>query len=190
MRISVQHSPPRGDNKLVPRDWNRHYSAQTQPDLVPEPLLIEVADSLPPGRALDLACGTGRNAIHLARLGWHVTAVDRSPAAIEILRDHAAGLAIDAHLADLETSAFHIPADSYDLVCDILYLQRSLFPAIRASLHPGGLFVGVVLLGEGEFRAQPEELRRQFADWRILYYSESRAGESTRTTVSIIARKA
>ena len=52
----------------------------------PHPLLVEAASKLTPGRALDLACGTGRNALWLAQHGWDVTAVDASPTAIETLR--------------------------------------------------------------------------------------------------------
>ena len=175
----------------MPRDWNRYYSDPANLDLTPEPLLIEVAEMLPPGRALDLACGAGRNAHYLARLGWRVTAVDSSPAAIETLRNRAHGLAIETHVACLERGEFAIPHDSYDLICDILYLQRDLFPAIRNGLQPGGTFVGVVLLGEdGEFRLQPEELRREFETWKILYYSEAPPAKQVHRTARIIARKA
>jgi len=52
----------------VPRNWEEHY-ATAGLDLDPAPLLVEVADRLPPGRALDLACGSGRHALYLARGG-------------------------------------------------------------------------------------------------------------------------
>ena len=56
------------------------------------PLLVETATSLPPGRALDLACGTGHNALWMAQHGWSVTALDGSATAIEILRRRGAGV--------------------------------------------------------------------------------------------------
>src|SRR4051812_17107096 len=67
-------------------------------------LVAETAGTLRPGKALDLACGAGRNAIWLAQHGWQVTAVDGSAVAIEILRRDAASLEanIDARIADLE----------------------------------------------------------------------------------------
>jgi tellurite methyltransferase len=179
-----------GGNERVPRDWNRYYADPANFDLRPEPLLVQVAEMLPPGRALDLACGAGRNALYLARLGWHVAAVDSSPAALATLREQAHGLPIDAHLADLEHGEFPIPPDSYHLICDILYLQRSLFPAIREGVVPGGLFAAVLLLGEdGGFRLQPGELRREFEAWKILYCSESAADRRARPAARIIARK-
>lgn len=73
-----------------------------------------------PGRALDLGCGPGRNALHLASLGFEVDAVDLSPAAIAWARDRAreAGADIRFHCAD----AFALPADErngpYDLIHD------------------------------------------------------------------------
>jgi len=76
----------------VPRDWDHYYADPAHADLIPAPLLVHVADLLPPGNALDLACGPGRHALHLAKLGWRVTAVDSSAAALRILRSQAAGL--------------------------------------------------------------------------------------------------
>src|SRR5215470_7548698 len=103
------------------RDWNQYYRDSATVDMTPFPLLVELADQLVPGKALDLACGPGRNALYLARLGWQVTAVDSSEAAIGILRRQAQGLAIDAQLADLERDEFAIQPDAFDLICAILY---------------------------------------------------------------------
>src|SRR5579872_3307932 len=130
----------------MPRDWNLHYADAANLDFTPEPLLFEAAEILAPGRALDLACGPGRNALYLAGLGWQVTAVDRSPVAIHLLRERSGDLDIDIRQADLERGEFTPAPESVDLVCDTLYLQRDLIPAIRAALRPGGVFVGAMLL--------------------------------------------
>jgi SAM-dependent methyltransferase len=170
----------------VPRDWDAHYSSPDPIDFTPTPLLVQVAEMLPPGRALDLACGPGRHALYLASLGWHVTAVDASSAALRILRQRAAGLTIDARLADLERGEFTIASAAYDLICDFYYLQRDLFPQIREGVHPGGVFAGAIHLAgqkQHSFVLQPGELREEFAGWKILYYSETDAAR-------IIARRA
>jgi tellurite methyltransferase len=168
--------------KPVPRDWDQHYSDPAQVDLTPAPLLVEVAGMLPPGDALDLACGTGRNALHLAALSWRVTAVDSSMVAINLLRQRASGMAIEAVRADLERGEFAIAREGYDLICDFLYLQRDLFPRIREGVRPGGVFAGAIRL-DGSFRMSPGELRAEFAGWKIYYYSETKLAQ-------IIARKA
>ena len=73
-------------------EWDRRYAAA---DLVwsagPNAVVAREADDLPPGRALDLASGEGRNAIWLAERGWRVTAVDFSAVATERTRQLAAG---------------------------------------------------------------------------------------------------
>ena len=153
----------------------------------PSPLLVEIAGQLRPGRALDLACGTGRHALHLARLGWQVTAVDISPEAIrELLAAAEPGLAIDARVADLEARQFIIEPDAYDLICDFYYLQRDLFPQIRQGVRVGGAVAAAIHL-TGRFALESGELRTLFAGWKILYYSESPA---PRPTALLIARRA
>ena len=166
----------------MPRDWNRYYSNPEHIDLIPEPLLVQVADMRSPGTALDLACGPGRHALHLARLGWRVTAVDSSAGAIEILRQHAAGLPVQAVCGDLERGEFRIEPGAYDLICDFLYLQRNLFPQIREGIRMGGVFAGAIRL-TGSFRLAPGELLDEFRGWKVFYYSET-------DTARIIARKA
>jgi tellurite methyltransferase len=170
----------------MPHDWDNEYTRYAVPDSAPEPLLAQAADSLKAGKALDLACGAGRNAIYLAGLGWEVTAVDRSAAALRLLRRQAGRLGLDIRQADLERGEFPIDPEAYDLICDIRYLQRDLFPAIRTGVRPGGLFAGVILLQEpghdSTFRLGPGELRAEFENWKILYYSEAGAAR-------ILARK-
>ena len=175
----------------MPRDWDRHYSEAANLDLTPAPLLVELADKLPPGRALDLACGAGRNAIYLARLGWRVTAVDASPVAIRMVREKAPN--IDARLANLEAGEFVIERGAYDLICDFFYLQRDLFPAIRDGIRPGGTFAGAIHLADGaphRFVLNPGELRNEFADWKILFYSEAAEPGNPRRAARIVARRA
>jgi SAM-dependent methyltransferase len=175
----------------VPTDWDSYYTDHAHLgdlDFSPEPLLVMASEMLPAGEALDLACGAGRNALYLAGLGWRVTAVDRSFAALGLLRQRAERSgAIDIRRADLERGEFTIAQDSYDLICDIRYLQRDLFEPIRQGIRPGGVFAGVILLrgGDGDscFRLGPGELRKEFESWKILYYSETGAAH-------ILARKA
>src|SRR3954469_3927503 len=177
------------DNDGMPRDWDRHYAEEANPDWTPTPLLVDVAEKLPPGRALDLACGTGRNALYLARLEWRVTAVDASRVAIAKLREQAGGLSIDARVADLERREFAIEANAYDLICNFHNLQRDLFPDIREGVRPGGVVVAAIHL-EGSFALRTGELREEFAGWKILYYSEGAESGRSPRSARIIARRA
>jgi len=188
----------------MPRDWKSVYSHPENLDFSPAPLLVANCETLAPGRALDLACGHGRNAIYLATLGWRVTAVDREEAAIRLLREHSAGLNIDARVCDLEDSSFAIEPFAFDLICDFLYLDRKLFPEIREGVKPGGTFIGAMLLvgqalppanpgdsePNGSFQLEPGELRAAFAGWKILFYSESAEPGKKRLTARIVARRA
>ena len=132
--------------------WEQQYRTQEEKAASPpHPLLVDVANSLPPGRALDLACGTGHNALWLAANGWSVTAVDGSPTAVELLRRREAGLRIETQIADLEGSAFTIEPASYDLIAMCYYFQRSLVERCRQGLAPGGVMVAIALLiGAGQ----------------------------------------
>ena len=131
--------------------WDERYAAT---ELVwsagPNQFVEQALADLPPGRALDLACGEGRNARWLAQQGWQVTALDFSPVAIEKGRRLAEELAddladrIDWQVGDVLNTA--LPAD-LDLVV-IAYLQvpaaeratvmRRAFAALAAG---GRLFV-------------------------------------------------
>jgi len=180
---------------VVPDNWEERFAPGARLNFTPSPLLVEAAELLAPGRALDLACGAGRNAIYLASLGWSVLAVDSSPAALGILRERAAagGLRIDARQADLEGGEFAIEPASFDLICDFLYLQRNLFPQIREGLRPGGLFAAEILVRDAQphrFALEPGELREEFAGWKILYYSEAARAGQKRPSARILARRA
>jgi SAM-dependent methyltransferase len=132
---------------------------------------------MPPGRALDLACGTGRHALWLARMGWQVTAVDVSPTAIAALRELAGGLPIDTLVADLEKNEFMIQPAAWDLIVISLYLQKDLFAPAKEGLRDRGVLIAVTLLEDGgstRHRLAPEELTAYFSGWEILHSFEGR----------------
>lgn len=134
------------DNPHIER-WNRRYSAR---ELIwsieaNRTVQAELAD-LSPGKALDLGCGEGRNALWLAEQGWQVTAVDFSSVALAKARriaDHR-GLTVEWVEADLSR---YVPAgDTYDLVL-ICFLhtdsgERSHWlPSAAEAVRRGGTFL-------------------------------------------------
>jgi SAM-dependent methyltransferase len=102
----------------------------------------------PPGRALDLGCGTGTNAITLARHGWRVTGVDFVPSAIRAAcaKADGSGLAVEFFVADV--TRLETLNGPYDYVLDIGCLF-SLAPEeklnyrsqLRRLLRPGGCYM-------------------------------------------------
>jgi 2-polyprenyl-3-methyl-5-hydroxy-6-metoxy-1,4-benzoquinol methylase len=152
--------------------WNARYDADTFEPFPPAPAewLVEHRDLLAGGAgrtAIDVACGDGRNARALAELGFAVDAVDLSDVVIERLRVAAAetGLRVVARAIDLERDA--LPANAYDVVVCMNYLQRNLFDALGAALRPGGL-----LLYETFAQAHVEELGRTFNPAFVLGHNE------------------
>jgi tellurite methyltransferase len=182
--------------------WNERYRSGANLGESPSPLLLRAVRDVPPGSALELACGAGRNAIYLASLGWAVTAVDLSPVAVETLlsRANSMHLSVDARRADLEAGEFSIIPDSWDLICAFYYLQRDLFEPIRNGIRPGGLFVGSIHMPDDTPGLRPMnpayllnegELRAAFRGWEILHYQEGKATDSDhdRRSAEIIAMK-
>jgi SAM-dependent methyltransferase len=162
-------------------DWNQRYAEEPWPE-APSHWLTTNADLLPaPGRALDIAGGTGRNALWLAKLGWDVTIIDVSDVALIIAADHATevGLSLATVLSDLCTSP--LPHGPWRLVMLFHYLDRELFPQIESVLEPGGLLIGslatVTNLERNERPPRPYliedgELPSLLDDLEVLRYEE------------------
>ncbi len=165
-----------------PVDWNKKWRERAAEELTPDPWLGRVLPLLPPGRALDLACGRGRNALRLAELGWQVTAVDAAAEGLALLEEEAGrrGLELGVRRQDLEAEPV-LPRAAFELVIDFFYLQRSLWPALKEALVPGGVAVVRTFSRAGgfaggprrqEFILQPGELLEQFTGWEILLHEE------------------
>ena len=130
-------------------EWDSRYSAtDTMWSEEPNVFLVEKVADLEPGRALDLGCGEGRNALWLAGRGWDVTAVDFSSVAIDRGRRWAEqrGLTVDFQAADVID--FVPESAAYDLVI-VFYLQlphdevRTVLGHASTALVPGGTILVV-----------------------------------------------
>ena len=134
--------------------WDERYQAS---ELVwgaePNRFVRAQCEGLPVGEAVDLACGEGRNALWLARLGWHVTGLDYSPVAIARARDltnrEPANVAVRTTWRVADVVAEPLPEESVDLAL-ISYLHlplpdhRSVVRSAARSVRAGGhlLIVG------------------------------------------------
>jgi len=166
--------------------WDRQHAERPGSDR-PSAFLQKILESegweIPVGRALDLACGSGRNALFLAARGFQVDAVDISPVGLEqaAARAGAKSLSISWQRADLQSAA--VPQAAYDLAVDINYLQRSLIPGLQAALRPGGWIVFETFLIDQQTIGQPKnpayllahnELLHLFRGFRVRCYREGK----------------
>jgi len=165
------------------KKWNSRWhekagSAPWQAD----PWLLRVLPLLPPGRALDIASGIGRNALFLAEKGYAVTAVDISDVALtELARESGRrGLSITTLQLDLE-EAPQIPPGPFDLLLNFCYLHRPLLPRVVAEVRRGGVAVLRTFSQAGEerfgpikpdFSLRPGELLDIFSTWEVLLHEE------------------
>jgi tellurite methyltransferase len=182
-------------------DWNERYRQGECASNEPHPVVVQFASGLPPGRALDVACGAGRHAIWLAERGWRVTAVDKATAAIEILRQRSLdkGVQIDAVTADLERGEFSIQPRMYDLIVLCNYLQRDLFAPIKNGIEMGGVVIAIVSMFDADpnvkpmnpaYLVNPGELRAQFKGWDLIWDYEGKPPDRhKRASAEVVARR-
>ena len=157
------------------------------------PAFRPFVDPLPPGRALDVATGIGRNAHALTERGWTVDAIDLSRAQLDRARERASARSdtgtVNWILADADSYCF--PRAVYDLVTVSFFDARDRLPALIAALAPGGLLCYEHYLesradesGPGDrYRFGPNELLTACSALTILYYAEHRIGDEPRVTL-------
>lgn len=134
---------------MGPDDWDRRYQgAELLWTAEANRFLVAEVGPMPPGQALDLGCGEGRNAVWLAERGWEVTAVDFSAVGLGKGRRlaEARGVTVEWVLADL--LGYEPPPEAFDLVV-LLYLhlpppdRRLVHRRAARSLAPGGTILVV-----------------------------------------------
>jgi SAM-dependent methyltransferase len=195
-------------------DWDeKHRLASETPPPEPASIVRELLPLLPRGPALDIACGTGRHTLLLAARRQHVTALDWSGVGLGILEGRARTMDLPVRrirnfhkvthshhggieLLQVDLERIELPEHSFDLILNIQYLQRSLFPQICRALRPGGVllfetFTQAQLTFEGgprnpAYLLEAGELRSAFLELRALFYRELRAGLGV---ASLIAQK-
>ena len=95
------------------------------------------------GRVLDLAAGSGRHSVYLAKLGFSVLAVDRDAAALDVIAQSQPGLAIEIAQLDLEGSSWPLADRSglFDAVVVTNYLYRPYLDLLPDLLAEGGVLI-------------------------------------------------
>lgn len=166
--------------------WNEKYN---DPDFElpdgPMPELERRVETLPDGRALDVATGTGRNAVFLAAHGYDVDAVDVSDAALARARRRADDRGVDGVdwiRADL--AEFDLEPGAYDVIAISFFAALEHLPDVKEALAPGGVLVYEHHLRSSEpvdvgpssdhYRYRSNDLLRACLDLTVLHYEERR----------------
>ena len=158
-------------------DWNESYEQEFIPwdSGVPEPMLIQLVESgaLPVGRALDVGCGTGTNAIWLAQHGYEVLGVDVAALAIEKARGKLP-LGLSCRFATLDFLAEEPKGGPFQLVFDrgCFHIfdetadRAKLAAQVAAVLAPDGMWLSLIGSTEGPPREMgpPRRSLRDVAD--------------------------
>jgi SAM-dependent methyltransferase len=154
-------------------DWDERFERGQYPqDPEPSELLRSTVASAPEGRALDIATGTGRNAVFLAERGYRVDAIDRSRAGLEITRERAAERGVEDRLACIhaDVSSHEFPIETYDLVTISFYRAIDRFPDVTAALKDDGvLFVEHHLRTTDPVSSGPDGDRYRFGANELLH---------------------
>ncbi len=196
---------PAAHGELTRRYWNERHAAAIWRE-EPAAWLLEQRELLeaqPRGRALDIACGGGRNTFFLASQGFEVHALDISDVAVARVRELIAArrAPVTVQRTDLGAGA-SFPRSAYEVVIDFFYRERSLFEPTAQALAPGGLLVFETFVGARpeppaqafgpRFGLEPGELREAFAALELLRYEEVQIGDESsghRTVARLAARR-
>lgn len=171
--------------------WNRRFDSEpSYLGITASPFLrreIGRITALAPGkRALDVACGEGRNSIFLAQHGFAATGLDISDSGIGKAEHLAHNLGLSIRFQRVDLDDYHIP-EQYDLILNFNFLLRNLIPQEVNALAPGGLLLFDTILESPQLLAthNPDfflrygELERIFSayDGEILFSEECTTGE-------------
>jgi len=187
--------------------WDARYKERPESWAEPDEFLVRSYDEFlsdrPPGLALDLAGGAGRNSLFLIARGWRVDLVDISEVALQLAKEKFRSAKRSAVDGKLNVKAVDLNAVSdfgrseYELIVVFYFLRRELFPALIAALKPGGTLVYRTYTidrmnvpggpSDPAYLLQPGELRQAFDSLEILYYNETKTGKAA---AELVAKKA
>lgn len=177
--------------------WDARYRAGGY-NRTPSRFVVAHAPLMRGARAIDIACGAGRNTLHLARLGYHVDAVDVSPEALTLLGREAErlGMADRVSLIEADLDVWRPAPKSYDLAVQIGFYDPALLPSLQSAIVRGGVVIietlNLVMRTRRIDFALSHAMERgalaaAFARWDILCYSDSAGAFAERS--HIVARR-
>lgn len=172
--------------------WNERFAGREPADAPrPDPVLAACPHLPEGGSALDIASGSGHNAVWLALRGFDVTAIDGSVNGMRLALDLArrCGVTIRPIVADLDRYPL---AGRYDVVLVLNFLDRTLYRALPERLVPGGVLIAKAFNRDAladrpdmnpDYVLEPGELPRLFPGLEVLEHAESPAGGESRSHI-------
>ena len=186
-------------------DWDERFASGEYPrEPEPSPVLRSYEPSIPDGRALDVAAGTGRTAVFLAAAGYAVDALDASREGLKIIGERAAERGVGDRIEPIrgDVSTYGFPSETYELITMSFFHTLDRFADIAEALAPGGyLFVEGHLRSDSPTPSGPSDDRYRFAanellraglGLTVLYYDEAteeRPDDRRRATARLLARR-
>jgi tellurite methyltransferase len=169
-------------SELDRNKWDRRYAEDSYQKNNPVTFLEGWLPRLSVGRALDVACGAGRNTLFLAQAGYRVDAIDISAVGLNKARDKAENLGLDINWIEHDLDQpYQFDAD-YDLIVVMWYVNIALITKFCGCLAPGGYLLAeehlitdqeVIGPQNSDFRVGPGALREAVSGLEVLLYEES-----------------
>jgi SAM-dependent methyltransferase len=182
-------------------NWNKRYrTGEFAPPETPSPLLQNAIGSLSQGRALDIATGTGRNALFLAEQGYEVDAIDISDEALGIARERAVERSLSVNWIQADIDDYGFPERVYDVVMVNFYTLPHRLPDVKEALAADGILLYEHHLRSADpvergpssdrYRFRSNDLLHSCLDLTVLHYEEKTRVEDGREAaiVSLIGR--
>lgn len=177
-----EHPRTENDVSAVTPDLNARHGLNP-----PHSEVVAACREIQPGKALDMGCGGGRNAVYLGQLGFKVTAVDVNPGGLAMLQSiiDAEGLSkVEARLYDINEAALDADYDFIACTVTLMFLNPARVDAVIADMQqhtkPGGHNLIVVAMDTDAypcpmnfpFTAKPDQMKNMYAGWELVKYNE------------------
>ena len=162
--------------------WDQRYADNSYQKNNPVTLLHDWLPKFPAGKALDVACGIGRNAILLAGAGFQVDAIDISPVGLKQAKQTAESQGLNINWVEHDLDQPYPFDTDYDLIVVMWYVNLPLITRLCDCLAPGGyllcqehLVTDQAVIGprNSDFRVLPGQLREAVSGLNIVLYEES-----------------
>ncbi|MFT5659322.1 MAG: tellurite methyltransferase [Gammaproteobacteria bacterium] len=165
--------------------WDRRYADDSHRKRAqPGEFIAEWRAKIPPGRALDVACGLGQKSMYLAEVGFQVDAIDVSAVGLAQAKKTAQNRGLDINWIQHDLDLPYAFDGKYNLILVMWYVDLALIRQLCDHLAPGGFllceehllsdYAGPELIGpkNAEFRVAPDALSAAVAGFDVAYYDE------------------